>query len=141
VELTFGEVEERLSRIQQQIDAQSLPVVVRDELEAFEAAAAPARGRTPGAIDLFFGEIRVRARLALLRRHLRAAGADLSAITSVVDVALERAMLARRLAHLQRTRHLFELWHVFHRPLVFGLFAIVVVHVGIALFFGYATVT
>jgi hypothetical protein len=138
VELTFAEVQERLARVQQQIDARALPAVVEEELKAFDAATSPAPGRAPGAIDLFFGEIRVRARLALLRRHLQAAGADLTAIRSVVDVALERATLARRLAHLQRTHQLFELWHVFHRPLVFGLFAIVAVHVGIALFFGYA---
>ncbi len=45
------------------------------------------------------------------------------------DAAAERASLARRLAHLERTRRLFELWHVFHRPLVYGLFVIVAVHV------------
>jgi hypothetical protein len=77
----------------------------------------------------------------LLRRHLRDAGVDVAAITSLVDRAAERATLARRLVHLQRTRHLFELWHVFHRPLVYGLFVIVVLHVGIALFFGYASLS
>ena len=106
---------------------------------AFELAVSPARGRAPGAIDLFFGELRVRARLMLLRRHLRGSGVDVAAITAVVDRAAERATLARRLAHLQRTRHLFELWHVFHRPLVVGLFVIVALHVGIALYFGYAS--
>jgi hypothetical protein len=30
------------------------------------------------------------------------------------------------------------MWHLFHRPLVVGLFAIVAVHVGVAVFFGYA---
>jgi hypothetical protein len=138
-ELSFTQVEEQLTRSQQQLQATALPPAVQRELEAFEAAVLRARGRAPGAIDLFFGELRVRARLMLLQRHLRAAGVDIAAITAVVDAAAERATLARRLAHLQRTRHLFELWHVFHRPLVVGLFVIVAFHVGIALFFGYAS--
>jgi hypothetical protein len=113
--------------------------VVQRELDDFERAASPSRGRTPGALDLFLGELRVRARLVLMRRHLRAARVDVAAITALVDRAAERATLARRLAHLQRTRHLFALWHVFHRPLVYALFVIVALHVGIALYFGYAS--
>ncbi len=141
VELSVAQVEESLSLVQRQMQAQPLPDSVQQELDAFELAVSPARGRAPGAIDLFFGELRVRTRLMLLRRHLRDAGVDVAAITSLVDRAAERATLARRLAHLQRTRHLFELWHVFHRPLVYGLFVIVVLHVGIALFFGYASLS
>jgi len=139
VELSVAQVEESLGRVQQQMQTQPLPPAVQQELDAFEQAVTPASGRAPGAIDLFFGELRVRTRLMLLRRHLRTAGVDVAAITSVVDRASERATLARRLVHLQRTRHLFELWHVFHRPLVYGLFVIVALHVGIALYFGYAS--
>jgi hypothetical protein len=139
VELSFTQVEEQLTRTQQELQAVTLPPVVQRELEDFERAVSPSRGRTPGALDLFFGELRVRARLMLLRRHLRNAGVDVAAISAVVDHAAERATLARRLAHLQRTRHLFGLWHVFHRPLVYALFVIVALHVGVALYFGYAS--
>lgn len=141
VELSVAQVEASLHQVQQQIESQRLPAGVQRELDAFAHAVTPREGKVPGAIDLFLGELRVRTRLALLRRHLRAAGVDLSALATVVDRAAERATLARRLAHLHRTRHLFELWHVFHRPLVYGLFVIVVLHVGIALFFGYASLT
>jgi len=141
VELSVAQVEDSLDRVQQEIQAQPLPPAVQHELNAFELSVTPARGRAPGAIDLFFGELRVRTRLMLLRRHLRAAGVDVAAVTTVIDHAAERATLARRLVHLQRTRHLFELWHVFHRPLVYGLFVIVVLHVGIALYFGYASLS
>ena len=89
-------------------------------------------------LDLLFGEFRVRLRLALMRRHLEGAGVDVGAVHDAVALAAERAALTRRLAHLERARRLFEMWHVFHRPLVFGLFAIVAVHIGVALFFGYA---
>jgi hypothetical protein len=139
VELSFTQVEAQLARTQQELQSAALPPVVQRELDDFERAVSPTHGRPPGALDLFFGELRVRARLTLLRRHVRATGVELSAITTVIDRAAERAMLARRLAHLQRTRHLFELWHVFHRPLVYALFVIVALHVGIALYFGYAS--
>lgn len=139
VELSFAQVEAQLARTQQDLQSAALPPAVRRELAAFEHAVSPAHG-APGALDLFFGELRVRARLMLLRRHLRAAGVDVAAVTALVDGAAERATLARRLAHLHRTKHLFGLWHVFHRPLVYALFVIVALHVGIALYFGYASV-
>ena len=139
VELSYAQVGEHVTQLQQQLQSASLPAPVRLELEAFDRAVTPTADRAPGALDLFFGELRVRARLALLRRHLRAEGVDIAALARLVHLAAERATLARRMAHLKRTRHLFELWHVFHRPLVFGLFAIVVVHVGVALYLGYAS--
>lgn len=139
VELSLVQVGDRVTELQRQLHAAKLPDAIRRELDAFDEAVTPTVGRTPGAIDLFFGELRVRARLMLLRRHLRAAGVDVASIAALVDLATERATLARRMAHLKRTRHLFELWHVFHRPLVYGLFGIVVLHVGVALYLGYAS--
>ena len=139
VELSLTQVGARVTELQEDLQAASLPESVRRELDAFNQAVAPAANRTPGAIDLFFGELRVRARLMLLRRHLRDTGVDVASIEALVNLAAERATLARRMAHLKRTRHLFELWHVFHRPLVYALFGIVVVHVGVASYLGYAS--
>ena len=139
VELSLTQVGARVTELQEDLQAASLPESVRRELDAFNQAVTPAANRTPGAIDLFFGELRVRARLMLLRRHLRDTGVDVASIEALVNLAAERATLARRMAHLKRTRHLFELWHVFHRPLVYALFGIVVVHVGVASYLGYAS--
>jgi hypothetical protein len=135
-EVSRADVEARLAAVAEQLAA--IPHSCAAELAHLEHALMPARGRAPGALDLFFGELRARVRLALMRRRLRAAGVDLQATQQMVAMATERAALARRLAHLERARHLFELWHLFHRPLVVGLFTIVAVHVGVALFFGYA---
>ena len=49
----------------------------------------------------------------------------------VIEDVAERATLVRRMGHVKRTRPLFELWHVFHMPLVYIMFAIVVVHVAV----------
>jgi hypothetical protein len=134
-DLSRADVEQRLETVRARLAR--LPHGARHQFEAFEAGAIPARDGTPGAIDLFFGELRARARLALFRRRLAASSVDAADIDALVTLAFERAYLSRRLVHLERTRQLFELWHVFHRPLVYGMFAIVALHVGIALFFGY----
>jgi hypothetical protein len=137
-ELSRADVEQRLDAVRAQLA--STPELARREVEVFDRGLAAAHGDSPGALDLFVGELRVRARLALLRRHLRGAGVDVDGVNALVTLAFERASLARRLAHLERTRRLFELWHVFHRPLVYAMFVIVALHVGVALFFGYGRV-
>lgn len=55
----------------------------------------------------------------------------------IIAIATERAVLLRRMAYLRKTKQLFDLWHVFHMPLVYILFTIVVAHVGITLYMGY----
>jgi hypothetical protein len=137
-ELTRAEVDGQLLDVRTRLSTLPLPEAARAEIEAFEATVTPPDGRAPGLLDLFLGELRVRVRLALIRRHLRAAGVDLVAVHDAIALASDRAVILRRLAHLQRTRHLFELWHVFHRPLVYGMFVIVGLHVAVAIYLGYA---
>ena len=138
VELSRADLEGRLEGSRARLDAAALPAAAQRELEAFDAATTRTDGLTPGALDLFLGEFRLRARLWLLRRQMREAGVDLATVHERVALAAENAAVARRLAHLHRTRRLFAVWHVFHQPLVIAMFAIVAIHVGIALYFGYA---
>ena len=135
VELSRAEVIAHLDAIRARLAF--LPETARDELDRFERAMTPAADRHPGVTDLFVGELVARVRLVFVRQRLRHVGVDDETINALVSLAFERASLNRRLAHLERTKRLFDLWHVFHRPLVFGLFAIVAVHVGVAVFFGY----
>jgi len=137
-ELTRAEIDAQLLDVRTRLSTLPLSDKARAELEAFEATVSPGHGRAPGLLDLFLGELRVRIRLALIRRHLQEAGVDLAAVHDAIALASDRAVIARRLAHLQRTRHLFELWHVFHRPLVYGMFVIVGLHVAVAIYLGYA---
>jgi hypothetical protein len=137
MELSRNDVERRVETLRRELDSAEMPAAVRGELAAFEAAAMPPSGLTPGALDLVVGEVRMRLRLTLLRRQLRDGGVDVRRLHALVGAAAERATLTRRLAHLQRTRRLLDLWHVFHRPLVSLMFVIVALHVGIAVFFGY----
>jgi len=46
-------------------------------------------------------------------------------------------LLLRRAAYLRKTKKAFDLWHVFHLPLVYILLVIVALHVGLAVYLGY----
>ena len=134
VELSRAEVADHLEAIR--VRLAFLPEAAAVELDRFQAAVTPHAER-PSLIDLFTGELHARLRFAFVRRRLCDLGVEVDTIDTMMALAFERASLSRRLAHLERTKRVFELWHVFHRPLVFGLFAIVAVHVGVALFLGY----
>jgi hypothetical protein len=137
-ELSRAEIAAQLEAVRGRLRSASVPAEAQRELDAFEASVTPASGAAPSAFDLFFGEFRARVRIALLRRRLRATGIDPGELDRAVALVREGAVIRRRLAHLHRTRRLFELWHVFHRPLVYAMFAIVALHVGIAMYLGYA---
>jgi len=111
------------------LEAAPLPAAAQRELAAFDAATTRPDGRAPGALDLFLGEFRIRARLWLLRRSCSRRAWISPPVHDRVTLAAENAAVARRLAHLQRTRRLFAVWHVFHQPLVYVMFVIVAIHV------------
>lgn len=138
VELSRRELEEDLTHARDTLSATPLTAGTRAAVDEFERALRPARGGAPGVLDLFFGEFLVRLRLLTMRRHLRASGADLALVHDLVALAAEHAALSRRIQHLERTHRLFEWWHVFHRPLVYAMFLIVGLHVGVAVYLGYA---
>lgn len=137
VDLSRREVEDRLETLREQLRSTPVPETARRHVDAFDASIDGDR-RAHGLVDLFFGEARERLRLWVLGRRLAGAGIDADTVRECIALAGERATLARRALHLQRTHQLFEVWHIFHRPLVFGMFLIVGVHVAVALYLGYA---
>jgi hypothetical protein len=72
-----------------------------------------------------------------LRRVLVHAGMTAYEARQLASSAAERARLASQLVSLERTRRFFALWHVFHLPLVWIMFGIVTLHIGLALYLGY----
>ena len=50
---------------------------------------------------------------------------------------VERDQLLQRLHYLKQTKQLFDLWHVFHLPLVWVMLVIVALHVAVVLYLGY----
>jgi hypothetical protein len=130
VELTQAELDARARELSQRIADEALPPSTLAAIEAFEHRIQPPP--SPSYISLFAGERR-------MQRELRALRAD--ARSQLHDDALafiaERATLRRRMAYLKKTKVLFDAWHVFHMPLVYVMFVIVVVHVAVTIYMGY----
>ena len=137
-ELTYAEVEQRAVELRTSLLETSLPPALVALVDAFEARAIPARGSDPGWRGIVFGEFKLRAQIALLRRQIRRAGVAPDELHTVIDLIGERAVLLRRLAYLKKTRRLFELWHIFHRPLAYVMLVIVAIHVATVVYLGYA---
>jgi len=137
-ELSVAQVEERAAELKAELLAMRLPKHLLDEVESVEARVVPPPGREARLGGLLIGEVYIRFALGALRRRIRHEGVGAKTLHDVVALTAERAVLLRRLAYLKKTKKLFELWHVFHRPLAYVMLAIVIVHVATAVYFGYA---
>jgi hypothetical protein len=106
-------------------------------VEAFEHHLAGMTGAPPSILGLLAGGRAIARRIGVVRRELLHAGATPEAAAELTAALAERASLLRRLQYLQPTKRLFGLWHVFHLPLVYVMFAIVWLHIGVVLYLGY----
>ena len=134
VELSAADLEARVAEIRETLSAAGLPPV---ELARLEGGG---RARKPPALlpGLLFGDLSGWLRSRRLGHRLRAAGAGAALATETVALVAEREALQRRIALLGRTKKLFDLWHVLHKPLVYVMLAIAALHVFVAVYFGYA---
>ena len=120
VELSHGDIHARIDALTRDLDEAGSDAGWLDRAQTL-ADAPVARG--------------TRRRV---RRALAAEGIPQDRASAIADALAERAQLSRRLAQLNRTRTLFSAWHVFHQPLVYVMFAIAAVHIGVAVYFGYS---
>ncbi len=135
-ELSAGDLEARAAEIRAQLAAEGLPPAQLAEVEALDAP--PRQGLATFIGSFFFGELRAGLRFRRLGRRMRAAGVPHELVKQTVVLAAERGALMRRMAFLGRTKKLFELWHVLHKPLVYVMLVIAALHVFVAVYFGYS---
>jgi hypothetical protein len=136
-ELGYDEIVDQATELKTRLIEMRLPSVVFDRLDAFERAVVPEPHGSTLAGHLS-NQLRARRGLHRLERQLRAAGVEAHLVGEVVRLSSERAALLARLAYLHQTKRLFGAWHVFHQPLVYVMFGIAALHVGVALYLGYA---
>jgi len=137
VELSAAELESRVAEIRDALESAGLPP------SQLQRLAGPHRTGTSLASPAFvagllFGDLRGWLTSLRLGRRLRAAGAAPALVAETVGLVSERDALQRRIALLGRTRKLFDLWHVLHKPLVYVMLVIAALHVFVAVYFGYA---
>lgn len=134
-ELTRAEIEERIRALGEDVAAARLPEAVLARLEAFERRVVPDQRDLRSWFALVSGELALRRETHQIVQQSQGEPSPL--YERAVELIAERATLARRTAALQKTKTLFDLWHVFHMPLVYAMFAIVGVHVAFTLYLGY----
>jgi hypothetical protein len=137
-ELTHAELTDQADELRRELLDSTLPVDLLLRIEAFEARAIPAAEAGTSWLGLIFGELALRWQVRALRRDLGAAGVARHILHQAADLAVARALLLRRIAYLRRTKRVFDLWHVFHRPLAVVMAVIVVLHIATAMYYGYA---
>jgi hypothetical protein len=135
-ELTRAELDDKAAALNEELAALVGSEPILEAISGFEQAALPPPDRL-SFVDLVFGERRLRRCLRALDRELQGAGLDDGFREEIVALTGERSVLLRRRAHLLRTKKLFDLWHVFHLPLVYLLLVIAAAHVAIVLYLGY----
>lgn len=136
-ELTLEDLETRAAELKGGLVASGLPAWLLERVDALEARSKPSERAGGWLVSLLVGDLALNLRLWKLRRDLQAGGASAVRSSAIVALIAERALLLRRLWLLGRTKRLFDLWHVFHQPLVYFLFLIVLLHVVILTYMGY----
>ena len=135
-ELNRAELDRKAEELHEHLLATASPETMT-RLHAFEQAVVPERRENTTLRGLFFGDRAVSRGLRRLAGELESAGLPSDLRERTLSLVSERAMLLRRIAYLQKTKKLFDMWHVFHLPLVYIMLAIVSVHVAVVLYLGY----
>lgn len=150
-EMSFNELQEYSQALTQRLAKQTL-LSATDLAPLFRSAdtrAAQAVSTTKMLFVMLTGDLSRRFTIWRLRRKaLGFFGAVYTlggivtsrrrALEDVIECARNQATLSSRIAFLSRTRELFRLWHVVHRPFSYTFAVLVCIHIAVALLFGFA---
>lgn len=130
VELSQVELDERLMALLEDLQWTAGPGVLEaiERLDADLAAHGPRWWQLGGDRSLTASIRAATGAMAL---------ADAATSARLTSLLGERAELQQRRHTLGVTKRVFDLWHVFHLPLVWIMYAIVTLHVAVALYLGY----
>ena len=134
IELSRAELDQQADALHDALVSRPGAAGLQNGIETLERAAAPATLTWSG---LLFGEFGLRRRLRRFSEEVRRRRLPVDQERELLRLTTERVLLVRQVAYLQRTRQAFNLWHVFHLPLVYLLLVIVAGHVGLAVYLGY----
>lgn len=136
-ELTDAEIEERARELRAQLNETTLPIHLLRRIEETERAILSGIGQQQSLLQRLRNTANARREMSALRKEFRGRRLSGHLLHEALDLVQKRAVLLQRLTHLKKTRQAFQSWHVFHRPLVWVMFAVFAVHLGVAIYFGY----
>jgi len=137
-ELSDNELAERAYDLKTRVVDAGLGDDVADRIHCFESTVVPSNEADATWSGLLFGELSAQLRLIGLRRYARRHGVNRHLVDEALATIAERAQLLRRIAYLKKTKRLFDLWRVYHKPLAILMALIVILHVGTVAYLGYA---
>ncbi|MCF6269182.1 MAG: hypothetical protein L3J41_05710 [Melioribacteraceae bacterium] len=81
--------------------------------------------------------IETRKKLSEIKKYLRSHNVPSHREKEIIKISKSKLLLTRKILLLKTTQKLFGYWHVFHLPFAIVMLVIMVVHVVVALMFGY----
>lgn len=149
-DLTLREMEDEQARLASQLESQS--VLTSDELDTILRLPAREKLAKMGVLTAVWNSlivdmsrsirvVRIRQRYLHPSERIATLGGLLPSrhrdLEAAISTARAHAWLTAKLAFLNRTKELFHLWHVVHRPFSLAFIILVVLHISVAVLFGY----
>jgi hypothetical protein len=151
-ELSRKEMQETQLRLAEQLQGQKL--VSQDELRALLRMPSPQRVAKLSmvtALGYMFALDAARVfRIAHLRRHSLSFGRRVTTLggllrtrkpglEKVIEIAREEASISKRILFLGRSRQVFNLWHVVHKPFSYSFAVLAIFHIVVVTMLGFVS--
>ncbi len=111
---------------------------VFNEIEAAANAGGNApKGVASSLLSIVTDPFLIRATLSKLKKKLVSSGVtDKELLRGIISTAREKISLDRKNRVLKQMHKLFRYWHIFHLPFAIAMFVIMLIHVGVTVWFG-----
>jgi len=119
-----------------QTDFALTPELVEEMMAALYGAGGKS-GEAPTLLQMITGDIRGQWQLRRARTEIPVRfNIPPESAEALVETALRKATLSRRIGRLRKVHKLFHHWHVIHRPFALIMYLIAIIHIVVALLFG-----
>ena len=88
-------------------------------------------------VSVFSGFIKRRATIGTIKKGLKTQGLKKKNYKAIINLVKKEMILNQRIKRLQTMQNLLRYWHVAHLPFALIMLVIMIIHIGIALTFGY----
>jgi hypothetical protein len=139
-ELTVKDLEEENRALLVNLEKEyGLAPQVIQSIDALTVSKKPLEQMTTSEMlmFLFISDITRRRQLKKITHYLQRQSVDKHFIKKIAHIASDHLVLKRRIAFLEKLQHVFHYWHVVHLPFSIIMFVILILHVGVAVAFGY----
>ncbi|MEI7906366.1 MAG: hypothetical protein WCI84_03310 [Bacteroidota bacterium] len=86
---------------------------------------------------LLINDLSQKRRIMMIRNTLNKYSVDKHSMKKVIAIVNDHIVFQQRIAVLEKVQEIFHYWHVVHLPFSIIMFVILLVHVGVAVTFGY----